>query len=207
MVSLGLACYGGKDHAQHVLQDLQQFLQGCAQHRKQGDFRCPPCSAVSLLASFQRARSRQCPACFTWQFRSKETEVYHPCFAKGYIYTPKFSYNTARFNAIKAVSHGAPRAHKASRCHFCYCFRTQVDMQGTSDFSQCEQLIKRIFNKNAPCLVAQCSPLQQFRHAIVPALWQFRSHHGMSQCRVQAHSMAFISPGFTKRSSSLLRHG
>ncbi|CAE7679765.1 GDA1 [Symbiodinium pilosum] len=62
-----------------------------------------------------------------------ETEVYHPCFAKGYIYTPKFSYNTARFHAIK------------------------VQMQGTSDFLQCEKLMKRIFNKDAPCLVAQCS--------------------------------------------------
>lgn len=62
-----------------------------------------------------------------------ETEVYHPCFAKGYIYTPKFSYSAARFPAIR------------------------VKMQGTSDFIQCEQLIRRIFNKDAPCLVAQCS--------------------------------------------------
>ncbi|CAE7472565.1 APY3 [Symbiodinium natans] len=62
-----------------------------------------------------------------------ETEVYHPCFAKGYIYTPRFSYSTARFPAIK------------------------VKMQGTGNFPQCEKLIMRIFNKDAPCLVTQCS--------------------------------------------------
>ena len=33
----------------------------------------------------------------------EETEVYHPCFAKGYIYTPKFSYSAARFPAIRAA--------------------------------------------------------------------------------------------------------
>jgi len=62
-----------------------------------------------------------------------ETDVYHPCFASGYIYSPKFSYGEARFQAI------------------------QVKMRGTSNFDECVSLIKRIFNKNAPCLVAQCS--------------------------------------------------
>eukprot|EP00439_Symbiodinium_sp_Y106_P082065 s1259_g21.t1 len=73
-----------------------------------------------------------------------ETEVYHPCFAKGYIYTPKFSYSAARFPAIR------------------------VKMQGTSDFMQCQQLIMRIFNKDAPCLVAQCS----FYGVYQPRLYQ-----------------------------------
>ena len=33
----------------------------------------------------------------------------------------------------------------------------QVKMQGTGNFPQCEKLIMRIFNKDAPCLVTQCS--------------------------------------------------
>ncbi|CAJ1349262.1 unnamed protein product [Effrenium voratum] len=30
-------------------------------------------------------------------------------------------------------------------------------MKGTSDFEGCEALVKRIFDKNAPCLIEQCS--------------------------------------------------
>lgn len=29
-------------------------------------------------------------------------------------------------------------------------------MKGTSDFEGCEALVKRIFDKNAPCLIEQC---------------------------------------------------
>ncbi|CAK9031240.1 unnamed protein product [Durusdinium trenchii] len=62
-----------------------------------------------------------------------ETTVSHPCFAKGYIYTPMFSYSGETFAPI------------------------QVKMNGTSDFQGCEDLVKRIFNKDAPCLIERCS--------------------------------------------------
>lgn len=32
-------------------------------------------------------------------------------------------------------------------------------MNGTSDFSECHALVKRIFNKDAPCLIEKCSLL------------------------------------------------
>ena len=85
----------------------------------------------------------------------EETEVYHPCFAKGYIYTPKFSYSAARFPAIRAARQclGGPAASEGRSLAE---LSTKVKMQGTSDFMQCQQLIMRIFNKDAPCLVAQC---------------------------------------------------
>ena len=48
----------------------------------------------------------------------EETEVYHPCFAKGYIYTPKFSYSAARFPAIRAARQclGGPAASETMTC-------------------------------------------------------------------------------------------
>jgi len=62
-----------------------------------------------------------------------ENTVSHPCFAKGYIYTPKFSYSGESFAPI------------------------QVQMNGTSDFRECHALVKRIFDKDAPCLIEKCS--------------------------------------------------
>eukprot|EP00913_Durusdinium_trenchii_P006732 g6328.t1 len=50
--------------------------------------------------------------------RDGETTVSHPCFAKGYIYTPMFSYSGETFAPI------------------------QVKMNGTSDFQGCEDLVK-----------------------------------------------------------------
>ena len=44
----------------------------------------------------------------------------------------------------------------------------EVKMQGTSDFIQCEQLIRRIFNKDAPCLVAQCPLVCVLKQSQVP---------------------------------------
>ncbi|CAK9031174.1 Ectonucleoside triphosphate diphosphohydrolase 3 (NTPDase 3) (CD39 antigen-like 3) (Ecto-ATP diphosphohydrolase 3) (Ecto-ATPDase 3) (Ecto-ATPase 3) (Ecto-apyrase 3) (HB6) [Durusdinium trenchii] len=81
-----------------------------------------------------------------------ETTVSHPCFAKGYIYTPMFSYSGETFAPIQARL-------------------VEVKMNGTSDFQGCEDLVKlgetvhdipcegerkRIFNKDAPCLIERC---------------------------------------------------
>lgn len=39
----------------------------------------------------------------------------------------------------------------------------QVNMNGTSDFEECQALVKRIFNKDAPCLIEKCASLA-FEH-------------------------------------------
>ena len=62
-----------------------------------------------------------------------ETAVSHPCFSRGYVYTPKFSYSGEQFAPI------------------------QVKMNGTSDFESCEALVRRIFEKDLPCLIERCS--------------------------------------------------
>lgn len=63
----------------------------------------------------------------------QETAVSHPCFATGYVYTPMFSYSGEQFAPI------------------------QVKMNGTSDFESCESLVRRIFEKDLPCLIERCS--------------------------------------------------
>ena len=89
----------------------------------------------------------------------EETEVYHPCFAKGYIYTPKFSYSAARFPAIRAARQclGGPAASETMTCgQISGRALNQGEDAGDERLMQCQQLIMRIFNKDAPCLVAQC---------------------------------------------------
>jgi len=60
-------------------------------------------------------------------------ELYHPCYSVGYLYHPRFGYSGKRS------------------------FPIDVKMNGSADFHECEQLIKRIFHKEHDCLVPSCS--------------------------------------------------
>ncbi|CAE8627815.1 unnamed protein product, partial [Polarella glacialis] len=61
------------------------------------------------------------------------SQLDHPCFAKNYIYEPRFAYSST-------VS-----------------FPIQVQMQGSSNFHECMHLVKHIFEKNTACLATKCS--------------------------------------------------
>jgi hypothetical protein len=67
-----------------------------------------------------------------WKVQSV-SQLDHPCFAKNYIYEPRFAYSST-------VS-----------------FPIQVQMQGSSNFHECMHLVKHIFEKNTACLATKCS--------------------------------------------------
>mmetsp|Transcript_90014 Transcript_90014/g.218241 ORF Transcript_90014/g.218241 Transcript_90014/m.218241 type:complete len:287 (+) Transcript_90014:2-862(+) len=60
-------------------------------------------------------------------------ELYHPCFSVGYTWHPRFGYDGNRS------------------------FPIDVGMSGSSDFHSCENLLRRIFEKDADCLMPTCS--------------------------------------------------
>jgi len=61
------------------------------------------------------------------------SEIHHPCYNLGFVYTPNFGYSDNRT------------------------FPMTVEMKGSASFEKCESIIMQTFQKHAPCLVQSCS--------------------------------------------------